>query len=108
MNTSKATAGKAHAGSRGLWIVQALRRSSLHTPGSIPSIGHSERGRASRRTGRIFCARSLAAALACLGGTSTLLAGPSANPERTPDHDYDPPVVGSYTLPVIKPAADGE
>jgi protein SCO1/2 len=26
---------------------------------------------------------------------------------RTEDHDYDPPSPGSYTLPVIKPAADG-
>lgn len=27
--------------------------------------------------------------------------------ERTPDHDYDVPVPGSYVLPVIKRAADG-
>jgi len=26
---------------------------------------------------------------------------------RDPDYDYDPPASGSYTLPVIKPAADG-
>jgi cytochrome oxidase Cu insertion factor (SCO1/SenC/PrrC family) len=27
---------------------------------------------------------------------------------RTPDHDYDPPQPGSYALPVIKPAGDGD
>ena len=27
---------------------------------------------------------------------------------RTADHDYDAPVPGSYKLPIIKPAADGE
>ena len=30
----------------------------------------------------------------------------SAN-DRTSDYDYDTPVPGSYSLPVIKPAADG-
>ena len=27
--------------------------------------------------------------------------------DRDPDYDYDPPAPGSYTLPVVKPAADG-
>lgn len=27
---------------------------------------------------------------------------------RTDDYDYDPPTPGSYTLPVVRPAADGE
>ena len=27
--------------------------------------------------------------------------------ERDPDYDYDPPAPGTYTLPVIKPAAAG-
>jgi len=31
----------------------------------------------------------------------------AADNARTSDHDYDPPVPGSYSLPVIKPAADG-
>jgi cytochrome oxidase Cu insertion factor (SCO1/SenC/PrrC family) len=31
----------------------------------------------------------------------------AADNARTSDHDYDAPVPGSYTLPVIKPAADG-
>jgi len=30
-----------------------------------------------------------------------------AGEPRDPDYDYDPPKPGSYTLPVIKPAADG-
>ena len=31
-----------------------------------------------------------------------------ADPGRTSDHDYDAPEPGSYTLPVVKPAADGD
>ena len=31
----------------------------------------------------------------------------AADNARTSDYDYDAPVPGSYTLPVIKPAADG-
>jgi cytochrome oxidase Cu insertion factor (SCO1/SenC/PrrC family) len=36
-----------------------------------------------------------------------LLAAVSVAAERDPDYDYDPPTPGTYTLPVIKPAADG-
>ena len=32
----------------------------------------------------------------------------AADLTRTADHDYDPPAPGSYTLPVIKQATDGE
>jgi cytochrome oxidase Cu insertion factor (SCO1/SenC/PrrC family) len=32
----------------------------------------------------------------------------AAELSRTPDHDYDAPVPGSYTLPVVKQAADGD
>jgi cytochrome oxidase Cu insertion factor (SCO1/SenC/PrrC family) len=35
------------------------------------------------------------------------LSAASAQSNRTPDHDYDAPKPGTYTLPVIKPAADG-
>lgn len=38
-----------------------------------------------------------------LGGVAA-----AANLSRTADHDYDPPAPGSYTLPWIKLAADGE
>jgi protein SCO1 len=31
----------------------------------------------------------------------------AADPPRDSDYDYDPPKPGSYTLPVVKPAADG-
>jgi protein SCO1 len=31
-----------------------------------------------------------------------------ADPGRTSDHDYDAPEPGSYTLPIVKPAADGD
>jgi protein SCO1/2 len=80
----------------------------MHTRPSSPPANHGERGRTSLRSGRIFSACSLAAALACLSGTSSLLADANANSARTPDYDYDAPVPGSYPLPVIKPAADGE
>jgi protein SCO1 len=47
----------------------------------------------------------LAAALAAVSLRGTILA---ADLTRTSDHDYDPPQPGSYSLPVVKPAADGE
>src|SRR6185295_13686418 len=31
----------------------------------------------------------------------------AAEPTRDSDYDYDPPAAGSYSVPVIKPAADG-
>ena len=31
----------------------------------------------------------------------------AADSPRDPDYDYDPPAPGTYTLPVVKPAADG-
>ena len=43
--------------------------------------------------------------LAIVGLCRTMLAADLA---RTADHDYEAPVPGSYTLPVVKPAADGE
>lgn len=48
--------------------------------------------------------------LLTLGATASWLLGSlfcAASPGRTPDHDYDAPKPGSYTLPLIKPAADG-
>jgi cytochrome oxidase Cu insertion factor (SCO1/SenC/PrrC family) len=71
-------------------------------------VNHGERGRTRLRSARILSACSFAVALVCLSGTSTLLADANANSARTPDYDYDAPVPGSYPLPVIKPAADGE
>lgn len=41
-----------------------------------------------------------------LGGVAP--AAPAAEPTRSADHDYDAPAPGSYQLPAIKPAADGE
>src|SRR5438309_4955158 len=32
----------------------------------------------------------------------------AAEPPRPSDYDYDPPVPGSYALPAVKPAADGD
>src|SRR6267378_3150354 len=47
----------------------------------------------------------LIASLATVACNASLLA---ADLPRTADHDYNAPVPGSYTLPVVKPAADGD
>ena len=52
-----------------------------------------------------FTLSILAVALAIAMFSRTTLAADLA---RTTDHDYDAPAPGSYTLPVVKPAADGE
>ena len=41
------------------------------------------------------------------GGHEVEPARPELSIPRAPDYDYDPPEVGSYSLPPIKPAADG-
>ena len=52
-----------------------------------------------------FTQSLLAVALAIVTFSRTTLAADLA---RTADHDYEAPAPGSYTLPVVKPAADGE
>ena len=49
-------------------------------------------------------ARALVAALFVLAVAAICTA---ADLPRDPEHDYDPPAPGSYTLPVVKRAADG-
>jgi protein SCO1/2 len=44
-------------------------------------------------------------ALACGIAIACLIS--ASEPPRDSDYDYDPPAPGSYSLPVIKPAADG-
>jgi protein SCO1 len=44
----------------------------------------------------------LAIALVAIGAAT-----PAADNARTADYDYDAPAPGTYTLPIIKPAADG-
>jgi cytochrome oxidase Cu insertion factor (SCO1/SenC/PrrC family) len=56
---------------------------------------------ASCRLGYFF----LIAALVAIAFTGSVLA---VDLTRTSDHDYDPPQPGSYSLPVVKRAADGE
>jgi len=48
--------------------------------------------------------KTFAALLALLAIGTAVTATDSA---RTDDYDYEAPAPGSYTLPVIKPAADG-
>ncbi len=45
--------------------------------------------------------------LAALLGVGAAFSLEPADSSRTAEHDYDAPTPGSYTLPVIKPAADG-
>jgi cytochrome oxidase Cu insertion factor (SCO1/SenC/PrrC family) len=52
-----------------------------------------------------FTQSFLAVALASVTFGRTIRAADLA---RTTDHDYEAPTPGSYTLPVVKPAADGE
>src|SRR2546430_12483480 len=52
-----------------------------------------------------FSQSLLAVALAIVTFSRTTLAADLA---RTTDHDYEAPAPGSYTLPVVKPAPDGE
>jgi cytochrome oxidase Cu insertion factor (SCO1/SenC/PrrC family) len=57
-----------------------------------------------------LCQRSPKVRLAPLALALSLFTGggfPAELP-RTADHDYDPPTPGSYALPVVKQAADGE
>ena len=57
-----------------------------------------------------FCpsrrAETILAFLALLG-VGAVVSGEPTDSARTAEHDYDAPAPGSYTLPVIKPAADG-
>ena len=50
---------------------------------------------------RSLVRRRVAALLLCVISSAVIAA------ERDPDYDYDPPAPGSYTLPVVKPAAAG-
>lgn len=45
--------------------------------------------------------------LLVLVAAAALVPGRAAEVSRAPEYDYDPPTPGTYTLPVIKPAADG-
>jgi len=57
-----------------------------------------------------LCRRTPQARLSAIAVALLGLVGVSfpADLPRTADHDYDPPAPGSYTLPVVKEAADGE
>lgn len=70
---------------------------------SASSLFKSAGGPAHSRTLRTLGALFVIATLTW-AGHSTL----ATSLERTPDHDYDAPAPGSYTLPVVKPAADGD
>ena len=56
----------------------------------------------SRRSPATAGRRRIAAVLLLLSSAAF-----AADLPRDPDYDYDPPTPGTYTLPVIKPAADG-
>jgi protein SCO1/2 len=51
--------------------------------------------------------RLLTIALSLMISGAVAIASPESILARDSDHDYDPPVPGSYTLPIVKGAADG-
>jgi cytochrome oxidase Cu insertion factor (SCO1/SenC/PrrC family) len=53
---------------------------------------------------KLFERLSGAALLALL---SLAAGGPAPESGRSPDHDYDPPAAGSYSLPIVEAAGDG-
>ena len=46
--------------------------------------------------------------IAVIWGVFSWMIAAAAGPTRTADHDYDAPEPASYTLPIVKAAADGE
>jgi protein SCO1/2 len=84
------------AGAKASWTAAVLSRFPSATLLRTTRHIQSARGLVQSTTWRTF------AAALWLAFASWSFAG-----ERTADHDYDPPAPGTYTLPVIKPAADG-
>ena len=73
----------------------------VHRRSAAPPRSSPAQPKPCRKFGRV----ALAVAVACV------LLSSSAHPgelPRTSDHDYEPPAPGTYTLPVVKSAADGE
>src|SRR5437762_988184 len=83
-------------GAKASWTAAALCRFPSPALPKAFNLTESARGLAHSKTWRTVVAALL---LVCI---SRSIAG-----ERDPDHDYDAPAPGTYTLPVIKPAADG-
>ena len=54
-----------------------------------------------------FVLRSFLRPFLAIGLAGSVMTLFSAEPQRDSDYDYDPPVPGSYSLPVVKHAADG-
>jgi cytochrome oxidase Cu insertion factor (SCO1/SenC/PrrC family) len=79
------------------WNAAVLCRFSSAARPTASHVRQSARGLAHSKTRRTFVALLL---LAC---ATWSFAG-----DRDADHDYDPPQPGSYSLPVVKPAPDGE
>src|SRR5262245_57540729 len=87
------------------WI-SAARRCVHSAPRSKKAYAsHDARGLAHAKSWR----RIIRAALSG-GAFLALLVCPAHAVElaRTADYDYDPPTPGTYMLPVVKPAADGD
>lgn len=77
---------------------------SIHTPEPNPSACQATHPPLARSPSdlwlRFICCLSLALANPGVSQAASL--------PRSPDHDYDAPTPGSYELPIIKAAADGE
>jgi cytochrome oxidase Cu insertion factor (SCO1/SenC/PrrC family) len=73
------------AGTLGLWAAAAIAGASVLQAGAGPADGGHGRAATQETTAR-----------------------PELELGRSDLHDYDPPAPGSYTLPIVKAAADGE
>ena len=87
----------------GNWILEIasdlLRRVTL---------GGTRRGESrTRRSASLRMNPSRIGLLTLAYGIATVRLTSAAESPRDSDYDYDPPTAGSYSLPVIKPAADG-
>src|SRR5438046_449452 len=60
-----------------------------------------------KRHGGSAAPRAMLRIITLLFFSALIALGADQNLPRDSDHDYDPPAPGSYTLPVVKNAADG-
>src|SRR5262249_32576885 len=71
----------------------------------------TRKGPKRRRIGRRAAGLALALSCSLLAGHLSFAENPPAqknSSSRSSDYDYDAPAPGRYTLPVVKPAADGD
>ena len=98
--------GEPESGSFGIGAREKCEAFTAIGRGLIGSLSPGERGKEPSlcRKRKFFAKLGSAIALACALDASVL----ATELPRTSDYDYEPPTPGSYTLPAVKPAADGD